>query len=153
VCALGPDPGPNAVSRSLHRKVGETVVGVRPWAKKKKREDQPPPSRAPLDEVDRMLIQKLNADEDKDDDVLQFLKSLAPKIREVPSSQRLDLQLEMMQCVNRYVKKCNAPASAAYVPQPSAYHPNPHHQVQQQVPAAPQVNNEAMWHPTYTNLG
>jgi hypothetical protein len=68
----------------------------RPRAKKRKAEQET----KELDEVDKAILQKLN--EPEDDHIMLFLRSLAPKIREVPAESQFQLQVEIMQCISRY---------------------------------------------------
>lgn len=52
-------------------------------------------------EVDKALLSSLKADEDE---VMLFLKSLAPKLRQVNPDDLLDVEIELMGVINRRLK-------------------------------------------------
>ena len=83
-----------------------------------------------MEPLEKLLYTRLAEKKSADDDIMMFLKSLAPKMREVPATQILDLQMEMMQLVKRYQpgsnmqsyrqSTTNQPPASMYSQQPAS---------------------------------
>ena len=56
-----------------------------------------------VDPVDQQLLKLLS--DDPDDDIMLFLRSLAPQMRIVPADRQFSLRMEMMQLMIRYAQR------------------------------------------------
>lgn len=129
------------------------LTAAKPWARKRPREGKPKEGK--LEQAEDILLKQLA--EPDDDDVLLFLRSLAPKMREVPNDTQFMLRMEMMQLLVKY-----APMSSS-MPTPTPTPPL------RQVPTPPQQLNhnqippptskmqlglpDTEWYSQYTMLG
>lgn len=114
------------VAPTTKRSLPLNLPKPRPWAKKSKLDAIKEKSEG--DDLDKLIIEKLSTTKEPDDSVMLFLKSMAPKLRELPSQQQFDVQMEIMQLLQK--------ASSAQPCKPAAVQP-----FQQPMTPAPAYNN------------
>ena len=76
---------------------------AKPWTRKRKLKTETA-GPADLSEVDKALLSKLNDKKENDDDVMLFLKSLASKLRSFDPYTQMEIQMEIMQSINRRLR-------------------------------------------------
>ena len=90
------------------------ATAPRPWARKRPKTsvEKPATSNPKVDPVDQQLLKLLS--DDPDDDIMLFLRSLAPQMRIVPADRQFSLRMEMMQLMIRYAQRPALKAKGGY---------------------------------------
>lgn len=123
----------------------------RPWSRKRPKEDKAKEDGL-REEMEMKLLSKLT-DEPDDDDVLLFLRSLAPRIRDVSKENQFNLRMEIMQVIHKYgSQNVPMPYFRSHTPNSSTSTSTTPPSMLSQIPSNHQAYQQE-WHPQYTMLG
>ena len=86
------------------------LLGSRPWARKRAKPDEK--TAITVDPFEQQLLKHMLS-EDKEDDVMSFLRSIAPQMRQVRSERQFELRMQIMQLLSSFTQPLAVRSSPA----------------------------------------